>query len=165
MDKEIFKNLINIIDNEIKLYTEMRNLYTDKKAALVKNDLDKLAVVDAKIIENYEGIKKIDALRLDAIKILGEDAPSMSRLIEIAEKRHPKSVVKLKEQQAQLEVLSSAISVLNLTTMKLIEHGMVLADKRLNIIVDACAPKGTSYTDKGSEKAQDMGMSTIIRDV
>lgn len=165
MDKEIFKNLINIIDNEIKLYTEMRNLYTDKKAALVKNDLDKLSIVDAKIIENYESTKKVDALRLDAIKILGEDAPSMSRLIEIAEERCPKCVAKLKEQQAQLEILSSAISVLNLTTMKLIEHGMVLADKRLSIIVDACAPKGTSYTDKGAERSQDMEMSTIIRDV
>ena len=86
MYEEIFKNLVEILDKEIKLYTEMRDLYTEKRAILVKNDIMSLSKVDTKIIENYENIKKIDLLRLDAIKMLGEDAPSMTKLIELSEK-------------------------------------------------------------------------------
>ena len=64
MYEENFKNIINILDKEIKLYTEMRNLYTEKREILVKNNILELSQVDAKIIENYETIKKIDAQRI-----------------------------------------------------------------------------------------------------
>ena len=165
MQEEIFKNLINILDKEIKLYVEMRDLYTEKKEVLIKNDILELSKVDAKILENYESIKKIDLLRLDGIKLIGEDIPSMTKLIEVAEERCPKAVMKLKEQQAKLNNLSSVISVLNLTTMKLLKHGMVITDKKLNIIIEACAPKGTSYTVKGKEDDNNLEMSTIIEDV
>ena len=39
MYEENFKNIINILDKEIKLYTEMRNLYTEKREILVKNNI------------------------------------------------------------------------------------------------------------------------------
>ena len=165
MYEEIFKNLVEILDKEIKLYTEMRDLYTEKRAILVKNDIMSLSKVDTKIIENYENIKKIDLLRLDAIKMLGEDAPSMTKLIELSEKYCHKYSSKLREQQAKLNSISSAISVLNLTNIKLIKHGMTLADKSLGIIIDACAPKGTSYSQNGKEETSNMEMSTIIKDV
>lgn len=165
MQNEIFKNLVNILDDEIKLYTEMRNLYTEKKEVLIKNNILELTKIDTKIIENYEKIKKIDILRLDAIKMIGEDINNMSSLIEAAEEKCPKFVLKLKEQQAKLNSLSSAISLLNLTNMELIKHGMVITDKKLNIIIEACAPKGTSYNVKGQEDDNNLEMSTIIKDV
>ncbi len=165
MQEEIFKNLVSILDDEINLYTEMRNLYTEKKEILIKNNILELTKIDTKIIENYEKIKKIDVLRLDAIKMVGEDILSMSALIEVAEARCPKYAPKLKEQQAKLNNLSSSISLLNLTNMKLIKHGMVITDKKLNIIIEACAPKGTSYNVKGKEDDKNLEMSTIIRDV
>ncbi len=165
MYEEIFKNLVEILDKEIKLYTEMRDLYTEKRAVLVKNDIMALSKVDTKIIENYENIKKVDLLRLDAIKMLGEDVPCMTKLIELSEKYCHKYSSKLREQQAKLNSISSAISVLNLTNIKLIKHGMTLADKTLGIIIDACAPKGTSYSQSGKEENSNMEMSTIIEDV
>ena len=165
MYEEIFKNLVEILDKEIKLYTEMRDLYTEKRAVLVKNDIMALSKVDTKIIENYENIKKVDLLRLDAIKMLGEDIPCMTKLIELSEKYCHKYSSKLREQQAKLNSISSAISVLNLTNIKLIKHGMTLADKTLGIIIDACAPKGTSYSQSGKEENSNMEMSTIIEDV
>ena len=39
MYEENFKNIINILDKEIKLYTEMRNLYIEKREILVKNNI------------------------------------------------------------------------------------------------------------------------------
>ena len=163
MYEEIFKNLVETLDKEIKLYTEMRDLYTEKREVLVKNDIMALSKVDTKIIENYENIKKVDLLRLDAIKMLGEDVPSMTKLIELAEKTCRKYTSKLKEQQAKLNSLSSAISVL--TNIKLIKHGMIVTDKSLGIIIDACAPKGTSYSQNGKEESSNMEMSTIVTDV
>ena len=163
MYEDIFKNLVSVLDKEIKLYTDMRNLYTEKRAILVKNDIEGLTKIDTKIIENYESIKLLDELRIDAIKLISEDATCMSQLIEIAQEKCPKFSNKLKEQQATLTSLSSAISVLNIANMGLIQHGMILADKRLNIIVEACAPKGTSYSKKGAEQVN-MEMSTIVTD-
>lgn len=165
MLKEIFKNIIEILDKEITLYTEMRNLYQRKREVLVKNDIQELAKVDTSIIENYETIKKTDLLRVDAIKMLGEDIPNMTQLINKAHELCPKYALKLTEQQEKLNNISSAISVLNLTNMKLIKHGMILADKKLNIIIEACAPKGNSYTGDGKEETNNMEMSTIIEDV
>ena len=162
MQEEIFKNLIEILGKEIKLYTEMRNLYTKKREVLVSNNILDLSKIDAEIIENYESIKKIDVLRLDAIKLLNEDAPSMSALIEIAQKKCPKYVLKLTDQQNQLNNLSSSISLLNITNMKLIKHGMVLTDKKLNSLIECCAPKGSSYSDKGVESNKAIEVSTII---
>lgn len=165
MQEEIFKNLTNILDKEIELYTEMRVLYQKKREVLVKNDMAELSDVDTKIIENYETIKKTDSLRIDAIKMLGEDIPNMSGLIEKAKEVCPKYSMKLREQQEKLNNISSAISVLNLTNMELIKHGMILSDKKLNIIIDACAPKGNSYSKTGREEAGSLEMSTIIQDV
>ena len=164
MYEENFKNIINILDKEIKLYTEMRNLYTEKREILVKNNILDLSKVDAKIIENYETIKKIDAQRIEAIKTLGDDIPNMSELISRAKELCPKYSLKLLEQQETLNSISSAISVLNLTNMKLIKHGMILTDKKLNIIIEACAPKGNSYTENGKEETNTLEMSTIVRD-
>ena len=152
MYEENFKNIINILDKEIKLYTEMRNLYTEKREILVKNNILELSQVDAKIIENYETIKKTDAQRIEAIKTLGDDIPNMSELISRAKELCPKYSLKLLEQQEALNSISSAISLLNLTNMKLIKHGMILTDKKLNIIIEACAPKGNSYTGNGKEE-------------
>ena len=97
--------------------------------------------------------------------MLGEDVPCMTKLIELSEKYCHKYSSKLREQQAKLNSISSAISVLNLTNIKLIKHGMTLADKTLGIIIDACAPKGTSYSQSGKEENSNMEMSTIIEDV
>lgn len=164
MYEENFKNIINILDKEIKLYTEMRNLYTEKREILVKNNILELSQVDAKIIENYETIKKTDAQRIEAIKTLGDDIPNMSELISRAKELCPKCSLKLLEQQEALNSISSAISLLNLTNMKLIKHGMILTDKKLNIIIEACAPKGNSYTGNGKEETNTLEMSTIVRD-
>lgn len=165
MYEEIFKNIINILDKEIKLYTEMRNLYTEKREILVKNNILDLSKIDAKIIENYETIKKVDIQRLEEIKALGDNIPNMTELINKARELCPKYSLKLLEQQETLNSISSAISVLNLTNMKLIKHGMILTDKKLNIIIEACAPKGNSYTGEGKEEVNNLEMSTIVRDV
>lgn len=165
MYEKIFKNIINILDKEIKLYTEMRNLYTEKREILVKNNILELSVIDAKIIENYENIKKIDAQRLEEINSLGEDVPNMTELINKAKELCPKCSLKLIEQQEMLNSISSSISVLNLTNMKLIKHGMILTDKKLNILIEACAPKGNSYKGDGKEETCNLEMSTIVTDV
>lgn len=157
----LFENLIKILDKEIELYNEMKNLYAEKKEILIKNNIDELSVIDNKIMENNETIKHINSKRLE---LMGEENKSMTELIKIAEEKHPEFVLKLKEQQAKLLNISSEISVLNMTNIKLIEHGLILADKKLNIIIDACAPKGTSYSESGKEGVQDMSMSTIVRE-
>lgn len=162
--KNLFINLINILDKELLLYNEMKDLYNEKKEILIKNNIEALSIIDAKIIENNESIKLIDEKRLEATKLIGEDITNMTDLILIAEKEYKEGVSSLKELQAKLLNISQQISILNMTNMKLIEHGMNLADKKLNIIIEACAPQATGYNESGKEGVQEMGMSTIVQD-
>ena len=165
MIKEIFKNLIELLDTEIGLYTQVRDLYTKKRELLVKNQVLDLAEVDTKVIEVYESIKKIDLKRVDATKMLGDNINCMSELISVAQEKCPKFVNSLKDRQVILEKLSTSLSVLNLTNMDLIKHGMTITDKKLGIIVDVCTPKANSYNAKGIQADKQLSVSTIVQDV
>ena len=113
MIKEIFKNLIELLDTEIGLYTQVRDLYTKKRELLVKNQVLDLAEVDTKVIEVYESIKKIDLKRVDATKMLGDNINCMSELISVAQEKCPKFVNSLKDRQVILEKLSTSFIGIN----------------------------------------------------
>jgi len=168
MREDILKKLIAVLDNEIELYVQMRNYYVEKKQLLTTNKILELSNIDTLITENYEHIKKVDLVRVDTTKLLEEDVPSMTRLIELCQEKNcdEKIINKIIEQKEKLSALSSEITMLNVTNMKLIKHGMIVTDKQLGIIINACTPKGNSYSDKGQQlDSSETRISTIIKDV
>jgi len=167
MKEDILKNLITILDNEIELYVQMKDHYVEKKHLLTENKILELSNIDTKIIENYETIKNLDLKRVNIIKLLEEDVPSMTKLIEVCKTGHcdKRIILKLTEQKERLASLSSEITLLNITNMKLIRHGIIINDKQLGTIINAFAPKGNSYSGEGKQISSESKMSTIIEDV
>ena len=87
MDKTKFKNLIEILDKEIKAYSNLKELFAEKKEVLKSAKPDDLGVLDNKIIALNNAITKLNAARQTiAIEITGGDA-NMSRLIEAAQEQ------------------------------------------------------------------------------
>ena len=49
MDKKLFQNLIDILDEEINAYSKMKEYFSEKKEILKKAKPDDLGVLDNKI--------------------------------------------------------------------------------------------------------------------
>lgn len=135
----VFSSLTDIMDKELHLYLEMQKLHAEKKSILIKNDLKKLAEIDTKILENLESVKNLQEI----IKKYSLEVPE--------------------EHREKLLKLGKEISILNRTNMELIKHQIIMADKKLMIIINACTEKTSGYSKYG--KLKDMEMTTIIHDV
>ena len=74
MDKKLFQNLIDILDEEINAYSKMKEYFSEKKEILKKAKPDDLGVLDNKIIALNNQIVKLNNSRKElAVQINGED--------------------------------------------------------------------------------------------
>jgi len=137
------------VDEEIKSYEAMEELYKLKQAVLVQGKSDILWDVDAKIIDRMKTIKNLDLKRKEIAKYLGSDNMSMSEAIAKAQANNDSIAEKLKTQQAKLNVLAGSISLYERTNMDLIKHGLIMTGKTLNIIVNALLPQPNQYNSDG----------------
>ena len=58
-----FKKLIKILDKELEAYTQLRDLFQEKKELLKKAKSDDLGVIDNKILAQNETIVKLNDMR------------------------------------------------------------------------------------------------------
>ena len=72
------------VDEEIKEYEAMDELYKIKQAVLVQGKSDALWDVDAKIVERMNKLKKIARQRKDVARYLGDENLTMSAAIDKA---------------------------------------------------------------------------------
>ena len=98
------------VDEEIKSYEAMEELYKLKQAILVQGKSDCLWDVDARIVDRMKTIKELDSQRKEIAKYLGSETLSMSEAIEKAQASNDKIVEKLKAQQTTLNILAKSIS-------------------------------------------------------
>jgi len=63
MDKSDFQNLIEILDKELKAYTELKGLFEEKREILKKSRSDDLGVLDNKILALNNKIVKLNKQR------------------------------------------------------------------------------------------------------
>jgi len=137
------------VDEEIKSFEAMEELYKLKQAVLVQGKSDILWDVDAKIVDRMKTIKNLDLKRKEIAKYLGSDNMSMSEAIAKAQANNDSIAEKLKAQQAKLNVLAGSISLYERTNMDLIKHGLIMTGKTLNIIVNALLPQSNQYNREG----------------
>ena len=117
------------VDEEIKSFEAMEELYKLKQAVLVQGKSDILWDVDAKIVDRMKTIKNLDLKRKEIAKYLGSDNMSMSEAIAKAQANNDSIAEKLKAQQAKLNVLAGSISLYERTNMDLIKHGLIMTGK------------------------------------
>ena len=165
MDKINFQNLIEILDKELIAYTELKELFSEKRELLKKAKADDLGVLDNKILALNNTITKLNKKRQNlAVEMLGKDA-NMSEFIEFAEQNAPDYVEPLKERKVKICKIIPELALLNTQNVELLKHGIIITNKMLETIIDAFAPQGSYYNGAGKTDTHDINMWTINEEI
>ena len=162
---EQFENLIKNLDKEIKAYTELKDLFAEKREILKKAKSDDLGVLDNKILAQHETITKLNKSREKiAENLLGKNA-NMSEFIEFAEQNAPDFVESLKERKVKICNIIPEIALLNNQNVELLKHGIIISNKMLETIINAFAPQGSYYNGAGKTDTHEVDMWTISEEI
>ena len=165
MDKKQFKNLIEVLDKIIVAYTNLKDLFEEKKETLKKSKPDDLGVLDNKILALNNEITKLNEERKKlAIEMLGKDS-NMSGFIELANKEAPEYVDALTERKVKICKIIPDLTLLNNQNVELLKHGIIISNKMLETIIDAFAPQGCNYNGAGKTDTHEYDMWTINKEV
>ena len=158
-------NLISVLDKEIEAYTELKELFAQKREILKKSKSDDLGVLDNKILAAHEVITKLNSSREGiAQELLGKNA-NMSEFIEYAEENAPEFVEQLKDRKVKICNIIPEIALLNQQNVELLKHGIIITNKMLETIINAFAPQGSYYNGAGKTDTHDMDMWTISEEI
>ena len=162
MYKEQLRKLITAIDKEIEAYSELRELFEEKKELLKKAKSDDLGVVDNKILATNGSIVKLNESRKSlSMELIGKDG-TMSDFIGFASVNQPEFKEALEERKVKICNISDELVLLNNQNVELIKHGIVITDKMLETVVNAFAPQGSIYNGAGkTTDTHDLNMWTI----
>ena len=165
MDKTLFQKLTAILDKEILAYTNLKELFAEKREILKKAKTDDLGVLDNKILALNNNIVELNKSRQEiAQKMLGKDA-NMSEFIEFSEKEAPEFTEQLKERKVKICNIIPEITLLNNQNVELLKHGIIITNKMLETIIDAFAPQGSYYNGAGKTDTHDVDMWTISKEI
>ena len=165
MHKKQFQNLIDILDREFKSYSDLKQLFEEKRELLKKSRSDDLGVIDNKIIALDNKIKGINKEREKlAVELTGKNC-NMSEFISFAEENAPEFVEPLSERKVKICKLIPEITLLNNQNVELLKHGIIITNKMLETIIDAFAPQGSYYNGAGKTDTRDIDMWTISEEI
>ena len=161
MYKDKFRKLIAIIDKELEAYSQLKDLFEEKKEILKKAKSGDLGIVDNKILALNDTIVKLNKTRQNAsMELLGKDG-SMSDFIEFAEIHQPDVKEALMLRKVKICNNFDQLVLLNQQNVELIKHGITITNKMLETVVDAFAPQGSIYNGAGKTDTHDLDMWTI----
>jgi flagellar biosynthesis/type III secretory pathway chaperone len=165
MDKTDFQKLIEILDKEFRAYTELKELFGEKREILKKSRSDDLGVLDNKILALNNKITEFNKERENlAVQMTGKNC-NMSEFIEFAEQNAPEFVKQLEERKVKICKLIPEITLLNNQNVELLKHGIIITNKMLETIINAFAPQGSYYDETGKADSHDIDMWTISKEI
>lgn len=164
-EKNKVQNLIEVLDKEYKAYSELKDLFSEKREILKKAKSDDLGVLDNKIIAINNKIKGLNNLRKDlSIEITGKDS-NMSEFIAFAQENFPDYTKALEERKVKICKLIPELTLLNNQNVELLKHGIIITNKMLETVIDAFAPQGSYYNGAGKTDTHDIHMWTISEEI
>ena len=161
-----FKKLIKILDKELEAYTQLRDLFQEKKELLKQAKSDDLGVVDNKILATNNTIVKLNKARQAiSMELIGKDG-CMSDFIEFADQNQPDQKEGLMLRKVKICNISEELALLNNQNVELIKHGIVITNKMLETVVNAFAPQGSIYNGAGkTTDTHDLDMWTVNEEI
>ena len=165
MTKSNFQNLIEVLDKELRAYTELKELFSEKREILKKSRSDDLGVLDNKILALNNKITELNKKRVNlAVQMTGKNC-NMSEFIEFAEQNAPEFVKQLEDRKVKICKLIPEITLLNNQNVELLKHGIIITNKMLETIINAFAPQGSYYDETGKTDTHDIDMWTISKEI
>ena len=163
--KKQLQKLTEILDKEYRAYSELKELFAEKRDILKKSRSDDLGVLDNKIIALNNKIKGVNQERIDlAVELTGKNC-NMSEFISFAQENSPEFVEQLEERKVKICKLIPEITLLNNQNVELLKHGIIITNKMLDTIIDAFAPQGSYYNGAGKQDTHDIDMWTISEEI
>ena len=165
MTTQKIQKLIEILDKEYKAYTELKELFSEKREILKKSRSDDLGVLDNKILALNNKIMSYNKEReAVSVEITGKNC-NMSEFIEFAEQNAPDFVKQLEDKKVKICKLIPEITLLNNQNVELLKHGIIITNKMLETIIDAFAPQGSYYNGAGKTDTHDIDMWTVNKQI
>lgn len=154
----------DVIDEEIQAYESLGDLYSIKQSILVQGKSDALWDIDAQILSKADNIKELNQKRKEIAGYLGSEDLTMSEIIEKAKKANDVLANKLQTQQTKLQILAKSLTLQEDTTQNLIQHGLTMVGKTLDIIVGALLPQvqGGQYNKSGKSIDGDKSLISSV---
>lgn len=165
MIQEQIKKLENLIDKEIDGYKNIEKLYIDKKEILIRGKGTDLYDVDTKIVDTYKSINSLSENRKNITKALNIPTFSLTDLINRIKEVDAQAAEKFEKKKEEVKELSQKIFELERVNMDLLQHGMHVTNKTLEIIIKGLKPITEEYNKKGrSTTKEQLEMSSIIEE-
>lgn len=152
MDKNLLTDLTKAIGQEIKYYSNLKDLYQQKREALIAHDLDKLLDVDVTIRQEIVKIKKLSESKANLLSGIPSEQLKLHSLIEIAEQTDASLTDVLKAQRAELEILAKEIAHLERVNQELLKLGVKYTSKMLDYIFGVKYVDSNEYNVNGKTK-------------
>lgn len=152
----------HVIDEEIKAYEDLGELYTVKQSVLINGKSDALWDIDAQILLKTDDIKLLNVKRKEAAKYLGDENLTMSEIIEKAKQANDSIAPKLEAQQGKLKILAKSLRLQEETHLTLIKHGLVMVNKTIDIIVGTVFPQTKQYNKMGKNIETDKSLISSV---
>lgn len=165
MTTQNIQDLIKILDKELEAYTELKELFSQKRDILKKSRSDDLGVLDNKILALNDKIVKLNKKRETlSVEITGKNC-NMTEFIEFAEQNAQDFVKQLEDRKVKICKLIPEITLLNNQNVELLKHGIIITNKMLETIIDAFAPQGSYYNGAGKTDTHDINMWTVSEEI
>lgn len=154
----------DLVDEEIQAYESLGDLYNLKQSILVQGKSDALWDIDAQILLKADNIKELNQKRREIAGYLGSEDLTMSEIIEKAKNADKVLANKLESQKTKLQILAKSLTLQESTTMTLIQHGLTMVGKTLDIIVGALLPQvqGGQYNRSGKNVEGDKSLISSV---
>lgn len=164
--KDAFLKYSEIIEEELHAYEDLSELYKTKEEVLVQGKSDELWDIDSKVVEQAKVIKQIEENRQKMAELLGNQNIKLEEIIQKTSQFDKELSEKFEELQKKLKELSRTISLQQKKHMSLIEHGLKMVDKTMDIIYNVAAPQNQQYDKYGHniKTNTDTVLSSIIEE-
>ncbi len=164
MEKKVLEEINGIINEEIVNYNEIKMLYEEKRKILTQHRVDELLNIDLEISEKIKSIKKVAHKRRYITSKEGYKEMKLSDLIEKTKKLDKELYEKFSEQKTKLKELAQDIKVLEMTNRELTRHGLIIANKTINLIFNQSIVNAEEYDKRGKNK-NNLEFSSIVENV
>ncbi len=163
--KNTITKILNHLELELACYQELCQIYDEQKEALVKNKYEELEGIDKRITTVYNRVNGLNEKRQELFNQLKHGITKLSEVIEAAKQEGSPHVEKLSTYRETFKKLAVDIEKKQYINFELLKTGLNISDKKLNLIIEAFAPQGSIYNEKGkSRDHKDLAVSTIIEE-
>lgn len=153
-----------VVDEEILAYESLGDLYEIKQSLLIQGKSDALWDIDAQIIARANNIRELGKKRKEVAKYLGNEDITMSEIIEKAKDANDPLAEKLESQKIKINILAKSLALQEKTNITLVQHGLTMVGKTLDIIVGALLPQVQrgQYDHSGKKVKSDKSLISSI---